>query len=216
MHLGLPRKPEGPSRPIQPDLDQELSARRPSLGQWWRLVKQARLELAVKQRASGLKLREPRQKVMIKARMRDGACWNDALILNMSRRGLMVRSDRSPGRGAFLEIRRGAHVIVARVIWSGADRFGVQTQDPVPTNELVADSAAPAAGRGKAESGCHDRRANRRSAREHHESSRQWGRGAEFAAMALAWGLAAVLIASIIGELVAKPIEAAQQALAAR
>jgi hypothetical protein len=33
--------------------------------------------------------------------------------------------------------------------------------------------------------------------------------------MSLAGGLAAVLIASIIGELVAKPIEAAQQALAA-
>lgn len=82
---------------------------------------------------------------MIKARLRDGALWSDALIINMSSRGLLVRSDQSPNRGSYLEIRRGPYVIVARVVWANADRFGVQTQDIVPSERLMTDpTAAPA------------------------------------------------------------------------
>lgn len=64
-----------------------------------------------------LKPREPRRNVMIKARMRVGPSWSDALILNLSSKGLMVRSDRPPSRGSYLEIRRGPYSSL--LAWSG-------------------------------------------------------------------------------------------------
>lgn len=152
---------------------------------------------------------------MIKARVRDGASWNDALILNMSSRGLLIRSDKSPGRGSYLELRRGPHLIVARVIWSTSDRFGVQTQRPVPTAALASDPDRPVAG--IAPSGeIGDRRPTSRTLPQTHERSRQGGRAVEFAAMAFACSLAAILIAGLIGDVVAAPIRAVEARLAAQ
>ena len=162
-----------------------------------------------------MKPREPRLNVMIKARVRAGASWNDAMILNMSSKGLLVRSERPPSRGSFLEIRRGHHVIVARVIWSGADRFGVQSQDPVPAAQLIRDpDAAPV--RSKPAGGAvPERRAAARPTEVRHESSRHKSRAAQFSAIALTCGLAALLIATAVAEVVARPLGAAGQALAA-
>lgn len=153
---------------------------------------------------------------MIKARVRAGASWEDALILNMSSKGLLVRSNRSVNRGSYLEIRRGPHVIVARVIWSGAGRFGVQTQDPVPAADLIRDPDGAAA-RPKAVLGENpDRRFAPRSSEARHEKSRQGGRAMEFMALALACGLIAVLIGNTVSDVFAAPLDAAQAALASR
>lgn len=153
---------------------------------------------------------------MIKARMRTGASWNDAVILNLSSRGLLVRADPSPSRGSYLEIRRGAHVIVARVVWAGSDRFGVRTQDPVPADSLVRDpdSAAIAAKPGSADA--QERRATPRSIEVRHEASRHKGKSAEFAVVVLAGGIAAMFIGSAVVGTVAEPLMDVQAALAAR
>lgn len=165
---------------------------------------------------SGVKPREPRRKVMIQARMRDGARWTDALILNMSSRGLLVRSDQSPDRGSYLEIRRGPYVIVARVVWSNAGRFGVQTQDLVPPERLMTDPNAQVAPAPSPPPGGHERRAAPRPVENRHEASRQRARAVEFAAISLVGALVAVLVGSAMAEVVAKPLHAAQTALAAR
>jgi hypothetical protein len=162
----------------------------------------------------GVKSREQRRNVMIKARMCAGASWCDALILNLSTRGMLVRADRSPGRGSYLEIRRGPHVIVARVIWSNHGRFGVQTQDPVPADSLIQDPDGAAAPPKPGAAVFHDRRAALRPTAVRHESSRQRARVAEFAAIALVCGLVAILIGGAVAELVATPLSAAQAALA--
>lgn len=148
--------------------------------------------------------------------MRDGARWTDALILNMSSRGLLVRSDQSPNRGAYLEIRRGPYVIVARVVWSNAGRFGVQTQDLVPPERLMTDPNAQAAPAPSPASGGHERRAAPRPVANRHEASRQRARAVEFATISLVGALVAILIGSAMAEVVAKPLHAAQAALAAR
>lgn len=158
--------------------------------------------------------REPRLNVMIKARVRAGASWNDALILNMSSKGLLVRSSQAVNRGAYLEIRRGPHVIVARVVWSGSDRFGVQTQDPVPAADLIRDPDGAAVRPKPDEAGAQDRRLAPRPPAVRHEKSRQRGRAMEFAAIALVCAVAALLIGSAVAEVVAKPLGAAQAALA--
>jgi hypothetical protein len=152
---------------------------------------------------------------MIKARMRDGALWSDALILNMSSRGLLVRSDRSPGRGSYLEIRRGAYVIVARVVWSSAGRFGVQTQDLVPSERLIGDPDATAVAEPSLTAGPMERRAAPRSTQTRHETSRHKARAIEFVAISLTCVLAAILIGSAVAEVIATPIHAAETILAA-
>lgn len=55
-----------------------------------------------------------------------------ALIVNASSRGLALRSDQAPPRGAYVELRAGDEVIVARVVWSKDEFFGVRTRCPIP------------------------------------------------------------------------------------
>ena len=163
-----------------------------------------------------MKPREPRRKVMIQARMRSGALWSDALILNMSSRGLLVRSDHPPNRGSYLEIRRGGYVMVARVVWSNAGRFGVQTQDVVPAERLISDPDGAALPASSSAINQMERRAAPRAAQVRHDSSRQKARAIEFAAISLTCAFVAIPIGIAMIEVLAKPLRAAQTALAAR
>lgn len=88
-----------------------------------------------------MKPREDRRKVMLSARMRSGASWHDACILNMSSRGLMLQTSARTERGAYLEVRRGPHVIVARVIWTGQQRVGLKAQDRLSVDAIVTEQA---------------------------------------------------------------------------
>lgn len=163
-----------------------------------------------------MKPREPRRNVMIKARMRAGGSWSDTCILNLSSRGMLLRSAASPGCGSYLEIRRGNHIFVARVVWSGPDRFGVQTQDYVPVDSLAqnpdrAPPIAPAAVTGVGE--C---RATCRAAQLAHEKSRIAGRIVEFGTFLLVAGFATMLVAGTVVEVLFEPLAQADAALAAR
>lgn len=151
---------------------------------------------------------------MIKARMRAGATWGDALILNLSSRGMLVRADQPLGRGSYLEIRLGSHVIVVWVVWSRSGRLGVQTQDLVPADSLMSDPSGTAAPRAPGHASGQERRAAPRSTALRHESNRQKARVAEFAVIAAVCGIAALLIAIAGIEIVAKPLAEAQAALA--
>lgn len=153
---------------------------------------------------------------MITARLRAGASWSDALILNMSNRGLLVRSEQSPSRGSYLEICRGSHVIIARVIWSRSDRFGVQTQDPVPAASLIRDPDAIASAEPGIDKIGERRAASRPSLLVRHEGSRQKARVGEFVAVGLVCGLVAILIGGTVANFVAAPLGAAHAALAAK
>lgn len=162
-----------------------------------------------------LKPREPRLNVMIDARVRVGASWSDALILNMSSKGLLVRSSQSVDRGSYLEIRRGCHVIVARVVWSNSGRFGVQTQDLVPTASLVRDSGDASIPAKQPAARVRERRAAPRPSETRHERSRHQARAMEFAAIVLACGFLAVFAENLMIEVMAMPLGAVQAALAA-
>jgi hypothetical protein len=151
---------------------------------------------------------------MINARVRIGASWSDALILNMSSKGLLVRSDQSADRGSYLEIHRGSHIIVARVIWSKSGRFGVQTQDPVPAASLIRDPDEVSIQAKPAAPGVRERRGTPRPAEIRHQDSRHQARAREFAAIALACGFSALFAGNLIVEVVAKPLGEAQAALA--
>jgi hypothetical protein len=61
--------------------------------------------------------------------MRLDGTWKDVCIRNISSRGMLIQASVTPPRGAYVEVRRGRHAIVARIAWSNEQRFGVQTQD---------------------------------------------------------------------------------------
>ena len=148
---------------------------------------------------------------MIPARMRVGAAWSDACILNLSSRGMLLRAQGAPSRGSYLEIRRGAYVIVARVVWTNADRFGVWTQDVVPADGLINHPDRTAA---KPEPGDFvDRRAAPRPASERHETSRRRARAMEFGAFALLGAIGATMALGAVEQLLARPLAAVETAL---
>src|SRR5438270_4661112 len=91
---------------------------------------------------SGLRPREERRRVVLPAQLRAGASWNDACILNTSSRGLMVHMTSPPPQGSYVELRKGPHVIVARVIWSDDQKAGLCSQDPIVVDHVVSASSA--------------------------------------------------------------------------
>lgn len=147
---------------------------------------------------------------MIHARVRAGARWSDASILNLSSRGMLMHSAARPTRGAYLEIRRGHHIIVARVVWANADRFGVRTQDVVPADRLM-DGAATNMAEDVRPSGA-DRRAVPRSAF-NHDISRWQARAAEYGALLMLGGLAGFVALAAVLEGLAAPLHAAAAVL---
>jgi len=146
---------------------------------------------------------------MIKARMRGGPMWSDACILNLSRRGMLVQAQEAPTRGSFLEIRRGRHVVIARVVWARANRFGIRTQDDVPAEHLAGDDCSTNAG-----DPAHfvERRVDRWSSFAG-EKSRINGRAMEFLALALLAATAAFHLLGLASRMMGRPLAAVGSAL---
>lgn len=148
-----------------------------------------------------VKPRESRRNVLLAARMRDGNGWSDANILNLSSRGLALHSARAPSRGTYVEVRRGSHVIVGRVIWVKAGRFGLCAQDRLEIDSLIAnDSPAKNCAGGTGGATVERRRHPRSEGLEwRYAQSRDKGRALEFASIAgLAFLLAACAYDAVI------------------
>ena len=86
--------------------------------------------------------RELRRRVILPARLRSGAQWSDACILNISSRGLMIQAGRAGPEGSTVELRRGEYVIVGRVVWREGGRAGLRTDDRLPVEEILSVNQA--------------------------------------------------------------------------
>lgn len=165
-------------------------------------------------RISVMRPREERRRVVISSRLRCGVQWRDALIVNLSSRGVGLSSGSPPSPGAYVEIRRGAYVIIARVKWVDGVRFGVQTQDCVPVDSLIRQpdaAAGPVPGNGSLQP--EERRRTARTPRDRHERSRAFGRAFEFGVIA-AFGASAALVAFFaVAQVLQQPLEAVHRAL---
>ena len=157
-----------------------------------------------------MKPRENRQKVMIRARMLNGAAWHDICILNSSMHGLGIQSAAPPQRGSYVEIRRGRQTIIARVAWSKGHRSGLRSQDPIFIAALVnGNDAAPAT----RNADFTERRLQPRAPTSSHSDSRLAGRAMEFACFAViaaAIGLAGM---SAVSQALARPMQQVNAAL---
>ena len=100
--------------------------------------------------------------MLIPARLKQDAGWFDICIRDISPKGLLVQGASPPRRGSYVEIRRGAHVIVAKVAWAKDQQFGLTTQDIVPVDALI--HRPDAAGFGRSPAPSNDARPEQRAA----------------------------------------------------
>lgn len=153
------------------------------------------------------KPRELRRRVVVPARLRHGASWSDACILNISSRGMMIHSGRPLPEGSEVEIRRGEHVIAARVMWRDGGRVGLKAEERVPIEEIVVVGQAPAFQ-------LSGRTIERRKHPRREDQSRLRGRAFEFAgAVAIAISLASGGFV-MVEQAFARPLEMVSTALA--
>lgn len=151
-----------------------------------------------------MKQREPRRKVLVRARMRCGADWGDVLIHNMSSRGLLATADMPCPRGTVVEIRRIDHVVIGRVVWQNGSYFGIRTQDRIDIDGIVA--AKPPLH--KPARSCDDRRAVSRpsaSIADRADRSRHLSRAFQFVVTIAVVGTVALLLASEVGGILSRP-----------
>jgi hypothetical protein len=139
-------------------------------------------------RKSKQRPRELRRRVMVAARVRSGAQWGDARILNISSRGLLIQTVRPVPQGSTVEIVRGDHLILARVMWSEAGRSGLRAEHVIPVEEILSLAQAGALQLIASNGVLHERR---REARAIAIDSRLRGRAMEF----LAVGMIAISLA---------------------
>ena len=159
-----------------------------------------------------MKPREPRRKVMLKARLRVGAAWRDACILDLSSRGLMIQASEPLRGGSYIEMRRGRHVIVARVMWSNDRRCGLLTQDPLPTDALIAE---PDLSEGRTIAPPQERRRVHAAPPRAFagEQSRWRGRAFEFALVVMVGGACGTFAYGAVSDALARPLAQAGSAL---
>jgi hypothetical protein len=151
--------------------------------------------------------RELRRRVVVPARVRTGAQWSDACILNISSRGLLIHSSRPAPEGSVVQILRAGHLMVARVVWCEAARSGLHSDEPLPVEDILSIKQSRPLQPIAASGVIRDRRKQRRIAHD----ARLRGRAMEFAAVggiavALAvgaWGMTEHALAKPLGRVAA-------------
>ena len=156
--------------------------------------------------------RELRRRVVLPARLRTGTQWSDTCILNISSRGLMIHSGRPVSHGNEVELRRGDHVIVARVIWRDGARVGLQSEERLAVDEILSFSKAQTLRLVATDGAVIERRKQPRPPSDH---ARVRGRALQFAgAVAIAASLA-ISVGIMAERALARPLGLVANALAA-
>lgn len=163
--------------------------------------------------------REERKPTRLLARLNHDGTWSDALILNVSSRGLMAQCDEPPRRGEFIEFRRGGNIIVAQVRWSSDRRFGVLAQDAIDLTALSDDRhrrGPPNLDRRTTPRPPGKSLPTRADLAARAEASARLGRAIEFAFVAGAVVVAGALVADTAGSTLGAATQRARIAMAAQ
>lgn len=144
--------------------------------------------------------------------MRLTATWLDVCILNISSRGMQLQSARPPARGAYVEIRRGPHVIIGCVAWARQHRFGIRAQDVLFVDAIVAEPGENEAANGFVPYVPAERRAAPRRPQSAGRN-RMIGRAMEFACFGCLAALGAAALYGAAHEALAAPLASVFNAL---
>lgn len=129
----------------------------------------------------------------------------------------MIRAASAPPRqGSYVELRRGAWIIIGRVMWANQDRFGLSTQDELDVESIIAapDGDGLEAASSSPITEAFDRRATVRRANAL-ERSRQWSRAFEFTCITIFAVAGCVVAFGAVTQLFAAPMAAVEQGLGA-
>ena len=157
--------------------------------------------------------REPRRQVLIHARMRAGTAWVDVCIRNMSSRGLLGQTQDPPLPGTYVEIRRGAHVIIGRCVWRKDRDFGVRTQDKLNVDAIIAEPVTSGAGQYPPERRSDPERIRPGNLARQLDRSRQTSAAIQFLFVVCLGMVAAGLAASLVHEILSRPIRVIETGL---
>jgi hypothetical protein len=147
---------------------------------------------------------------MIPARIRSGAQWSDTCILNISSRGLLIHSARAAAHGSLVELRRGDHVIVARVVWKEGARVGLETDERLPVEQIMSLSQSHALQLIASDGALVERRKRSRTLQ---VDARLRGRAMEFASVGIIAASLALTLWSLAEQALAKPMASVAAAL---
>ncbi|MBB4640660.1 PilZ domain-containing protein [Rhizorhapis suberifaciens] len=86
---------------------------------------------------SGIREREARRQVFLRAKMRADGRPTDICVRNISARGMLLQAANPPPRGTYIEVHLARHMIVARVVWTKERRFGVQTREAMNIDAIA-------------------------------------------------------------------------------
>jgi hypothetical protein len=159
--------------------------------------------------------RESRKTVRLSVRVRTDDGWIDATVRNVSSRGMMLHSLQPLRRNQFVEIARGRHRVVGRIVWSDATACGLQSQDKVDIQGLLSQPA-DAAALGSAERRMHVRSRPPQPlppVGERAAASRAMGRAFEFAFVVTAVSSVAAIAAISMQEALAAPLTQVELAM---
>jgi len=125
----------------------------------------------------------------------------------------MLEMSKPPAPGCYVELRRANVVVVARVMWTEADRCGLRTQAKVDLGALSGrkEQVPRASGLGHALAQPSQLRSDRliRAA----ERARHVGRGLQFACGTIFGGALVILLSMVTYEAMARPFTAMREAL---
>ena len=166
--------------------------------------------MSVPNRKSSERPRELRRRVVLPARLRSGAEWSDACILNISSRGLLIQSGRAGPKGTLVELHRGDHVILARVMWREGSRAGVRSDERLPVEDIMSLAQSNSLRLVASEGAAVERRRRQRS---DHSVSRLRGRALDFIGVAAIAVCLAAGVWTLVGEAFARPVARIEAAL---
>jgi len=157
-----------------------------------------------------LRQREERLRTLLPARMRSQSGWSDACILNISSGGLLVYSPGEATIGSSVEIRRGANLIIAHVVWRRNQRIGLCSHGRVPIHHLLDNDSVAAAVTSDVAVQAERRKQPRSS-----DKSRLQARAMEFVGTLFVGITLAVAAAAAVADVISTPISVVTAALAA-
>lgn len=136
--------------------------------------------------------------------------WSEACILNLSSRGLMINAPAAFAQeGSTIELWHDGRVIIGTIMWRNGTRAGLQAEDRIPVDDILAVGQAAALQLTAADWPEVDRRSVARPEGE----SRLRGRAIEFAGLVMIAASLGIGAFTMMNEAFAAPIRYVEAAL---